>query len=283
MSARANTFQAAAVTATATATGGTGGRHLVLDTRRIALVLAAVACALAVVGAFVNVYIYQIAASPEADLARVLARFDLGHEPSIPAWFSANLLLLDGAMLLVTGFAAVRAGERFAVHWLVLGAIFVALSADEAALFHEMLDTALAAAIDRAGFTRGGVFLFPWVVAGALFGLAVALAYARFLLHLPVRVAALFVGSGALYVGGAVGMELASSQAISGFGLDSLAHTATQTVEESMEMAGAILFFFALGEHWRWRHGPLRLATAPAAPPRGEAGTVRRADGTEIV
>lgn len=227
-----------------------------VDTDRVALLLAAVAAVLVVVGAVVNVVIYQVLGGMEADAARVLARFDLGHEPSVPAWFSSSLLLLDAAMLLLIARATRAAGGRYAPHWFVLGIIFVGLSIDEAALFHEMIDTALS-----RGLETDGILTFPWVLAGGGFALAVGAAYIPFLLAIPRRFAALFVVSGAIFVGGAVGMELASATAIDRHTVASLAHAATQTVEEAMEMAGAILFFFALGRYWSAAHGRVRLVS----------------------
>lgn len=225
-----------------------------LRTGRIAALLFACAAVMTVAGFFVNIAIHQILPSPEDDLARVLARFDLGHEPSVPAWFSSGVLLFDAAMLLLIGAAARKAGEPFAWHWLGLGFVFVALSVDEAALFHEMVDTALGSVLQTDGF-----LLFPWVLAGGGFAALVGLVYLRFLLWLPRRFALLFVASGALYVGGAVGMELFSANAIDRYGLASTAHAITQTIEEGMEMAGAILFFHSLGLYWTHRHGPMRL------------------------
>lgn len=234
---------------------------VVVDTRRITTILFALAALIAVVGAIVNVVIYQIVESPDAAIARVLFRFDLGHEPSVPAWFSSGLLLLDSAMLVLIGWAKRLRNEAFVMHWLVLGIVFLGLSVDEAALFHEMLDTLMSETFDTSGF-----LLFPWVVAGLLFVLAFAVAYLKFLAHLPPRFAFLFVVSGALYVGGAVGMEMLSATAIDSYSVASLAHTLTQTIEESLEMTGAILFFFTLTEYWAFRYGPLQIALAsPAA------------------
>lgn len=225
-----------------------------LDFRGIARLLAVTAVILAVVGAVVNVVIYQVIGDPEADVARVLARFDLGHEPSVPAWFSSGLLLINATMLLLLGRAARGARAPFALHWTALGLVFVALSADEAALFHEMVDTFLSRKLET-----DGVLTFPWVIAGSAFAALVALLYLPFLLHLPRRFALLFVLSGALFVGGAVGMELFSAIAIDRHGIASLAHAATQTIEESMEMAGSILFFLSLSRYWTHTYGDVRL------------------------
>lgn len=224
------------------------------DMRSVALLLAAVAALLALAGVAVHLVIHEVIGDPSSDVSRALLRFDLGHEPSVPAWFSASVLLLNGLWLLVIARAEALKARPMSLHWAVLGAVFVGLSLDEAALFHELIDTLLARQLGT-----DGVLTFPWVIAGLSFVALIALAYLRFLLALPRRFAALFVGAGALFVGGAVGMEMASALAIDAYGSTSLAHLATQTVEESLEMAGSILFFYALSLYWSDRHGDVSI------------------------
>lgn len=243
--------------------------YLCLDTNRVGRGLLAVAAVLVVVGALANVVIYQIAASPEADIARVMARLDLGHEPSLPAWFSSAVLLLNGAVLLMIGRAKRRHAEAFAVHWLVLGLIFVGLSIDESIMVHEMIDTSVSRVIPSSGF-----LLFPWVILGFLFSVVVFIAYLKFLMALPRRIGALFIISGALYVGGAVGMEMISARIIDEFGVMSLFHTMSQTLEEGLEMIGAILFLYSLLEYWQFRYGIMRVPI-PDASVAGTAGAPR--------
>jgi hypothetical protein len=221
-----------------------------IDTLRLCKYLTVVAIALAIVGAIANLIIYQVAESPEADVARVMSRFDLGHEPSLPAFFSSLVLLLNGLMLLMIAWTKRRSKERGVTHWAVLGFIFVAMSIDETVMFHEMIDKAIGFAVATDGF-----LLFPWAVLGATVALAVFAAYAGFLLRLPRRFALLFIASGALYVGGAVGMEFLAAGVIDQHGVESAYHTLVQTIEESLEMAGSILFFYSLATYWAQFHG----------------------------
>ncbi len=228
--------------------------QLTLDTRLYSKVLFAVAAALAAVGAFANIVIYQIADTPEANVARLMTRFDLGHEPSLPAWFSSMVLLINSAVLILIGRVKKLQADLFAMHWLVLGLLFLALSIDEAVMFHEMIDKLISFKVSTSGF-----LLFPWAVVGLGFALTVFLVYGKFLLQLPPRFALLFVSSGALFVGGAVGMEFLAGSVIDQFGVASIYHTIVQTIEESLEMAGSILFFYSLTEYWRWSYGPAAL------------------------
>jgi hypothetical protein len=230
---------------------------LELNTLLFARVLLALAILLVVIGTIANLLIYQVADSPDSNFAKVVRRFDLGHEPSLPAWFSSMVLLMNGAMLILIGWAERLREKKFARHWIALGIIFIGLSIDESVMFHEMLDKLIRIVLA----TDGGLQL-PWVVLGFAFALVVFLAYAAFLISLPKRFAGLFIISGGLFVGGAVGMELVSGYAIALHGVSSAYHTFAQTVEESLEMAGSILFFYSLGEYWKHTYGCLRIESS---------------------
>ena len=228
--------------------------YVYLDSKRITTILFAIAAMLSVVGAFANIVIYQIAESPDANIARFMSRFDLGHEPSLPAWFSSLVLLLDSAMLVLISRVVKLRGKPYFAHWLILGIIFLGLSIDESVMFHEMLNEGINLIISTKD-----IFLFPWVVVGLLFVVTVFLAYLKFLFHLPRRFALLFVLSGAIFVGGAVGMEIIAGIVIGQYGVASIYHTIVQTIEESLEMAGAILFFYSLTQFWASNFGSIRF------------------------
>jgi len=212
-----------------------------IDIRRTALQLAAIAALIATVGTIADYIIYQVAETPETTLARVMRRFDLGHEPSLPAFFSAVLILTNGLLLMLIGALETRKGSAYKMHWFSLGAIITLLAIDEAIMFHEMINGLIHLFVIPSGF-----LLLPWVIAGFAFSLAVFVAYFSFLRHLPRKTALLFVASGAIFVGGAVGMETIAAGVIDKHGLDSIQHIFVQTIEESMEMAGMVLFFFTL-------------------------------------
>ena len=224
-----------------------------------------------IVGAIANVVIYHVAPDPDHKLARAAQRFDLGHEPSIPALYSSVALLASALLLLVISQAERRSETPYANHWLGLAVIFLGLAIDEAVMFHEMLVNTL-----REQFDTHGIFFFPWVIPGAIFTAFVGLMYLKFLRNIDRRTARLIVLSGAIFVGGAIGMELVAGVIIENHGVESLAHTASQTVEEGMEMYGVVLFLYALADYLRRTHNPLRmtlLAANTQASDATEAGT----------
>lgn len=177
--------------------------------------------------------------------------FYLDAENNIPSYFSAALLLM--AALLLAIIAALKTGSRdaLAFQWTLLAYSFLYLSLDEAASIHEMLTEPTRQLLGRQA---SGVFYFAWVVPGICVALAFGLYYLRLLRHLPPKTRRLFVMAAALLLGGALGMELIGGRYFELHGED-LTYTLIATVEESLEMAGAIVFNFALmkylAEHYQ--------------------------------
>ena len=236
---------------------------LVLDTRRCANILFVIAAILAVVGVSANIVIFQIAGSPEADIARIMHRFDLWYEPSLPAWFSSLVLFFDSVMLALIGLAKRNHAAKYSNHWLALGFIFLALAIDESVMFQELLGKLINWMV-----STDGILPFPWVVLGFAFAFAVFNSYSGFLQQLPQRFALLFILAGCLYVGGAVGMEFVAGSVIEYYGVESIGHTMMQTIEETLEMVGAILFFYSLAEYWNCTYGEMRIETPNQRTPK---------------
>lgn len=166
--------------------------------------------------------------------------FDLSGESSIPTWFSSSTMLLCSVILSMVARVKKRSGERYALHWGFLAFILLGMSVDEVAQFHESLN--------RVGSLLGteGLLHFGWVIPGSAFVIAVGLAYLKFLTDLPVAVRRLFILAGALFVGGAIGMEMIGARSAQLYGQASPAFFLPVTVEEFMEMMGVIFFGYAL-------------------------------------
>jgi hypothetical protein len=183
------------------------------------------------------------------------AMFDLDGEGGVPAWFSSMLMLACAAVLAVVGRA--RAGDPYRRHWLVLAAIFVYLSVDETIALHERLIAPL-----RTLAGADGMLHYTWVVVGGPVVLVVGVAYLGYLRALPASTRRRFVVAGALYVAGALGMEMLGGYLRARHG-EAYHATVLKVVvtllEETMEMAGLILFLSALLTHLRTHVGPLAL------------------------
>lgn len=183
---------------------------------------------LIVMGTFHYVYAGVFGVDTFTKLSRV---FDVDRENSIPTVFSIFNLLCSCVLLFIIYIYSKKRGEPGAFHWLILSIIFLGLSFDEGAGFHERLS---------------GLGLFTnildgrWIVYGALFSLAVFLFFIPFLLQIDRRTATLFVLSGAIFVTGAVGFEYLGGWPAR-FDKDFL-NQALRIGEESFEMYGIAIF-----------------------------------------
>jgi len=91
-----------------------------------------------------------------------------------------------------------------------------------------------------------GIFYFAWVIPGIALVLVLGLFFLRFLLSLPATTRRRFLIAATLYLGGALGVELIGGQYAELHGFESFTYSMIATVEESLEMAGLILFIRAL-------------------------------------
>lgn len=164
-----------------------------------------------------NYIYYEVADLPWL----VLQLFELDEENNLPTWFSSFLLLNNACVLLFAGLCA----TTHRPHWLTLAAGFLLLAIDEVAGLHETFHTS----IDN-----------NWTLYAAPLVLVVGLFYLQFLLALPRKIAALFIISGLLYLGGALGIEWLAQD----MDEDTLEYAYVVGIEEGMEMMGALLFLW---------------------------------------
>jgi hypothetical protein len=70
----------------------------------------------------------------------------------------------------------------------------------------------------------------------------------------------LFLASGAIYVTGAIGLELPGGKFYEAGGIASFGHSMTSTFEEVLELIGIALFIYALLSYMSRQFRPLRIA-----------------------
>jgi len=184
-------------------------------------------------------------------------KFYLDAENNLPTVFSTLILLLATSLLAWISRIQRHARDPFARHWIGLAIVFLALTVDESASFHELLIHPLRTAYGTTGWLR-----FPWVVAGGAFVVVFASAYLRFLAHLPKATRWTFLAAGTLYVGGAVGMEMVGGRVFMEEGTPGrtlVPYMIAMTVEECAEIAGVTLFILGLLRYLADRSGRLQL------------------------
>ena len=185
--------------------------------------------------------------------------FDVDQEQNIPTFFSVLLILF---IVLLLGTIAVLAQKERGPHvakWAILAFGFMAMAFDEAFQFHEQLVLPLQSLLGNENL---GVFHFTWVIPGIALVLLLGVFYSRFLFQLPPRTRLFFIIAGALYLGGAIGFELIDGRYADLHGQETLAYSLLTTVEEGLEMAGLIVFIWALLMHISERYEELLVRFA---------------------
>jgi hypothetical protein len=160
--------------------------------------------------------------------------FDVDEEESIPTWFSSAVLLLVAVVLFFIYSLKRRVRDSYANSWAGLGAGFTFMSIDEIAGFHETLNSMIE---------------MSWAVPGLVVAMLVGLLYLKFLFSLPAAIAIHFIIAGAIFIGGAIGVELATEPFLYNDELDTLAYNLWTPVEEGMEMGGVIFFLAGLFDY----------------------------------
>ncbi len=193
--------------------------------------------------------------------------FDVNTEATVPTWYSAGLLLAVAAVAGLVAAVSRAAAARGAWRWLLLGAVFVAMSLDESVALHERLGDLVSDTLD---VDDQGPLRNPWIVAGIVPGLALGFLTARAVATLPGRTRRWVVVGLATYLGGALGLEGLSGVVLDAHG-NGFWYAAVTGAEEGAEMAGAVVLCYALlaAVEVRVREGSVRLALADraGAPP----------------
>ena len=178
---------------------------------------------------------------PEAKvIATIFSVFNLDAENAVPAWYSAMLMAGSAALILVVA-AALRDIDPLNSHrWRVLAYIFFFLSIDEAISIHERMTVPL-----REAFGFSGVLYYSWVVVAAPLLVGGVHYFFPLVKQLVPQVRRRVIAAGAMYLIGAVGLELAAGYILTnnlGNDIFAIAFVA----EESLEIFGLTLFVSAL-------------------------------------
>jgi hypothetical protein len=229
-----------------------------LAPRRIVQVLAALVTLLVVASVIVQTVRF---ATGDDRLYGLVFMFSLGAENNPAAYYSTLALFFTAALLAVIGRASAEDSAIAPGYWLALAAVFVFLSADEMLGFHERLIEPV-----RSGLNLTGSFYYAWVIPYGAALLIFAAFYVRFLIVLPRRTAMSFVLAGALFVSGAIGLEMVGGSLASGLGTQNAGYVAVQTLEEMLEMVGILIFIHALLEYADQQFGGLRLDVSSRLP-----------------
>lgn len=185
-------------------------------------------------------------------LLGLVRMFDVLTEANAPSWYGSMTLLMCALLLGVVARVKQQQGDRFRRHWLGLALLFVLLSLDEGAMVHETVQWALTTNVRQTDPAYNIInILYTSVLA-----LVVLVVMLRFLAALPVRTRRLFVLAGAVFVGGGIAVDYVGEVIRNEHGGGAtLVYAVVNGIEEGMEMAGVVLFVYALLDYLKDESG----------------------------
>jgi hypothetical protein len=163
-------------------------------------------------------------------------------ERNIPTLFSTLLLFCVAILLAVITVLKKKHRDPAVSKWAILAFGFLLMTVDEACSIHEKLSGPVRALLGNGNL---GIFHFAWVIPGLGLVFMLALFFLRFVLRLPAQTRLTFVLAASLFIGGSLGLELVAGRYAEMHG-PSLTYSMIATLEESLEMAGVIVFIYAL-------------------------------------
>lgn len=168
--------------------------------------------------------------------------FDVGIEDNIPTIYSVAALMFAGVACLLTWAITRAVGAKDPIYWFFLGVVMVFLGFDEGATIHETIGSWV-----KRNYHGEGYFRWLWVVPYGVLTAWFAAAYFPFLMRLPSKTRFGLILSGAIFVGGAIGVDMISAaeyEAAKETGVRSLKYYLLYSLEEFMEMFGIALFIY---------------------------------------
>lgn len=189
-------------------------------------------------------------------LHKLVTLFYVELELNVPAFFSMLLLLTASLLLATVSVLTRKKNVSHVLEWTILSAGFLLMAFDEIVAFHELLIEPMRTIL---GENNLGIFYFAWVIPAIGLVLFLAVCFLKFLLSLPAKTRFCFLLAATLYLGAAIGFEFIEGSHVELHGKDNLFYITLTTIEESLEMAGIIIFIRALLSHIGDNFGEVRL------------------------
>ena len=226
---------------------------LSLIPKRVAQVMLSIIALLTIMHVTQLVIFFQIG---NPDIFDFIKFIDFDYEANLPSFYSSTSILFCSVLLWVIGLQKKQEQAIFRHHWLGLAVIFTFLSMDEAISLHESIGNF---AEDQQWVNAEGFLYFAWVAPYGILLTIFSVSYLKFVFSLPRQTMMLFIGSGALFISGAVGIEIISAQEADINGTETILYSALYTVEELCEMLGIVIFCYALLRYIELQAGYVQL------------------------
>lgn len=176
--------------------------------------------------------------SRESGLPR---QFDLNAEANLAAWFYSFLLLCSAVVALGLMLTSRVQHERLTGRWAALSALLLLMAVDETAQLHDMATGPLRRGLDL----DFGALYFAWLIPALVVLATAGIYFVPLVRSLSSPTRHRLVAAAAVYLGGAVGVEMIGGFVVQN-GRQSFSYLALTTVEELGELAGALLLLAGL-------------------------------------
>jgi hypothetical protein len=169
---------------------------------------------------------------------------DVDQEGSIYTWVSLAMLFGNAIAMAFVANLRAGAGRPDSLQWSLLALGFAALSMDESVGLHEKLGEPVTRLLHLTGW-----WTYGWVIAAVPAVLMALILFVPLLRRIPPAIAWRLLAAGALFVTGAVGMEMLSGAIGGPADQRNLLYRALAACEETLELAGAILCLYVVGRN----------------------------------
>lgn len=167
--------------------------------------------------------------------------FDLDKEKNVPTLFSVVLFLINASLLFSVWWAG-RTRRESETIWIILAGLFCILALDEFVSFHEPLNGPFREALGISGLVN-----LAWVIPYGIGCLVLAAVFFPVWRRMDRSLKRWLGLSAAAYLSGAIGVEIIGVSYHESIHMrNDWIYGICTTVEESLEMAGLILFVYSL-------------------------------------
>jgi len=172
--------------------------------------------------------------------------FYLDEEGNIPTVFSGLMLFFSAIMLAFISFHSRVNNKTHYAKWSILSLGFIYMGIDELSQIHELFTGPIRSLIGNGNL---GIFYYAWIIPVILIILILFIYFFKFLLSLPIIFRKKFILAGAIYLAGAIVMEMIGGKFVEMYTKENFIYSMLATVEESFEMLGIIIFIRSLIEY----------------------------------
>ncbi|MGG6238276.1 hypothetical protein ACQ4N7_06510 [Nodosilinea sp. AN01ver1] len=177
-------------------------------------------------------------------LMGVFRFFNMRDEGNLPSYISALNLLFAGSLCGLIFYHEAKLKKRTPWHWLGLCMLLLGMSLDEAARIHDGIVGPLSAHFLGRG---EGIFYYTWYLIYIPIVASIGIIYIPFLKRLPLLFSSRFILAGAVFLSGAVGMEMVEAFLFStGRNITNRSVGLSVFFEETLEMLAVVILIHTL-------------------------------------